>query len=381
MKTLTLIKSGRGGIWAVQQLEQLVRLGIESVVLLPDGPTAEAARRVEGLSVEIVPGPSDVGNLDVLRDWRGHIRRAVDKYRPAVVHSHFVATTLAARFALGRRSGPPVVFQVPGPLHLEQPVTRLIDVRTARRLDHWIAGCKFSAEMLVRGGASRSRVHLAYYAGAADRWDQLPPPPPEAAGVIPSDRVVVGMVAYTYPPRRRFGGRGLKGHEDFIRALEILLEQGAPVFGLLIGGAWAGAEEYVDRLRAEARRRLGDAHLWLDTVPDVLPWYRTIDIAVHPSLSENLGGAAESMRAGVATIATDVGGFPDLIASKELGILIPPMNPEALASAIGRLVNDPARRAAVAGNGRRHALDLLDPRRNAGLVADVLRRVVDESAS
>src|SRR5690606_7987267 len=371
MKTLTLIKSGRGGIWAVQQLEQLVRLGIESVVLLPDGPTAAAARRVEGLSVEIVPGPSDVGNLDVLRDWRGHIRRAVDKYRPAVVHSHFVATTLAARFALGRRSGPPVVFQVPGPLHLEQPVTRLIDVRTARRLDHWIAGCKCAAEMLVRGGASRSRVHLAYYAGAADRWDQLPPPPPEAAGVIPSDRVVVGMVAYTYPPRRRFAGRGLKGHEDFIRALEILLQQGVPVFGLLNGGPWAGAEEYIGKLRDEARRRLGDAHLWLDTVPDALPWYRVIDIAVHPSLSEHLGGAAESMRAGVAAIASRVGGCPALMAGDDLGILVPPMDPSALASAIKQLVLAADRRAAVAANGRRHALELLDPHRNAELVVEV----------
>lgn len=381
MKTLTLIKSGRGGIWAIQQLEQLTRHGIESVVMVPEGPTAEAARRVDGLAVEIVPGPGDMGNIGVLRNWPRQIRHAVDQHRPALIHSHFVATTLAARLALGRRSGPPVVFQVPGPLHLERPVTRMADVRTARRFDHWIAGCRFSADMLVRGGAGRSRVHLAYYAGAADRWHDLPPAPPEAGGLIPRDRVVVGMVAYTYPPRRRFAGRGLKGHEDFIHALEILLQQGLPVFGLLIGGPWAGAEEYIEKLRDEARQRLGDAHLWLDTVPDALPWYRVIDIAVHPSLSENLGGAAESMRAGVATIATRVGGFPDLISGDDLGILVPPMDPSALASAIKQLVLDADRRAAVAANGRRHALELLDPHRNAELVVDVLRRVANVPAS
>src|SRR5690606_37907755 len=114
------------------------------------------------------------------------------------------------------------------------------------------------------------RCAVAYYAGDVGRWEQLPSPSAEGRAVLPFDRAIVGMVAYTYPPRRRFGGRGLKGHEDFIAALQILLGRGVPVHGLLIGGAWAGADEYHAELQSLARAQLGEHHTWMPTVSDVL---------------------------------------------------------------------------------------------------------------
>jgi glycosyltransferase involved in cell wall biosynthesis len=59
----------------------------------------------------------------------------------------------------------------------------------------------------------------------------------------------------------------------------------------------------------------------------------------------------EAIAAGVATLATAVGGIPDLIDAGRTGDLIPPGKPEALAAAMATYIRDPARsRAQGAAN-------------------------------
>jgi glycosyltransferase involved in cell wall biosynthesis len=50
----------------------------------------------------------------------------------------------------------------------------------------------------------------------------------------------------------------------------------------------------------------------------------------------------EAMRAGVPVVATRIGGIPDLVADGETGLLVRPSEAEALASAVSRLLADPA---------------------------------------
>ncbi len=66
--------------------------------------------------------------------------------------------------------------------------------------------------------------------------------------------------------------------------------------------------------------------------------YRELDVAVHPSLSENLGGAGESLAAGVPTITTDIGGFPDIIQDGKTGFLVPVKRPDKIAEAVARVL-------------------------------------------
>ncbi|UCH58434.1 MAG: glycosyltransferase [Anaerolineales bacterium] len=64
-------------------------------------------------------------------------------------------------------------------------------------------------------------------------------------------------------------------------------------------------------------------------------------IFVMPSLSESLGVAAlEAQATGLPVIATNVGGIPEAVLDGETGLLVPPRNISALASAISRLVKD-----------------------------------------
>ena len=75
---------------------------------------------------------------------------------------------------------------------------------------------------------------------------------------------------------------------------------------------------------------------------DVPVLLRNLNLFVMPSVSEGLPLALlEAMSAALPIVATDVGGMPDALGSGAAGVVVPPGNPEALADAIMRLLNDP----------------------------------------
>lgn len=76
-------------------------------------------------------------------------------------------------------------------------------------------------------------------------------------------------------------------------------------------------------------------------VNDVAGYLEKLDIGIICSDSEGLSNALlEYMFKGVATVATDVGGNPELIEHERTGLLVPPNNEQALANAIIRLIED-----------------------------------------
>jgi len=180
------------------------------------------------------------------------------------------------------------------------------------------------------------------------------------------------MVAYMYAPKRYLGqSSGLKGHEDFIDALAQIIQTRNDVVGVFIGGAWNGADAYERRVRDYGRRRCGDAAIFLGTRTDVAALYSDLDVVAHPSHSENVGGAAESLALQVPTVATNVGGFPDLIVNGETGWLVPPRRPDRLADAILDALSNHERSATIAQNGHERARSLFDLGRAATEVRDV----------
>jgi glycosyltransferase involved in cell wall biosynthesis len=75
-----------------------------------------------------------------------------------------------------------------------------------------------------------------------------------------------------------------------------------------------------------------------------------------PSRFEGFGlAAAEAMAAGVPLIAASVGSLPEVLDAPNGGILIPPANPEALASAAEALLDDPVERERLSQSARESA--------------------------
>ena len=79
---------------------------------------------------------------------------------------------------------------------------------------------------------------------------------------------------------------------------------------------------------------------------------------------------------GVPTIATSVGGFPDVVVPGETGWLVPPRDPVALADAIMDVLRDPVASRRMAATGRQRAQRLLDVRENAREIADIYRTIL-----
>jgi len=77
------------------------------------------------------------------------------------------------------------------------------------------------------------------------------------------------------------------------------------------------------------------------------------DVFAAPSLYESFGLIfLEAMRVTVPVVGTTAGGIPEVVAHDETGLLVPPKDPEALAAAIVRLLEDEGDRQRLAAAGR-----------------------------
>lgn len=100
-------------------------------------------------------------------------------------------------------------------------------------------------------------------------------------------------------------------------------------------------------LRPRAQAMLTDAGLeqqtWLpgdrNDIPDLL---RAMDLFVLPSKNEGISNTIlEAMACGLPVIATAVGGNVELVTEGGTGALVPPGDPQALANALKRYIDDP----------------------------------------
>lgn len=379
MRVLQVVKTNRGATWALNQAKHLKELGIEMITVLPDANDGNAVKYKE-LGMGVIAGD---WSLPVTKPWKffarkKEIKQVVKEISPDIIHLHFVTNVLMCRLAL-RKDKTPRVFQVPGPLHLENKITSFAERRTATKSDYWAGACRWTCDEYIKKGIAQDRVFLAYYG--------VPQKSPEQGEDhrilhteynIPDDKKIIAMVSYFYKPKKLLGQkRGLKGHEDFIDAMKIVMERHTDVIPVIIGNAWDGSEHYEQEVKKYARKQLGEQIVFTGYRNDVYRLYPEIDVVVHPSHSENLGGAAESLMLAVPTISSDVGGFPDIVIPRETGCLVKPKNPNDLAEKIAWAINHISEMKVMAEKGQCIVNDLLDLEKTSKVVYDIYNRILN----
>ncbi|MEU3317221.1 glycosyltransferase family 4 protein [Streptomyces sp. NPDC006687] len=256
-----------------------------------------------------------------------------------VVHAHGVRAGMRAALALrGRGRRAPLVVTWHGSAPDAGPLGGL-----GRLLERHVA--RAAAVVL---GSSSDQVDLARRRGARDaRLAAVAVPGLPAVPDAGKTRAELGVVErpLVIAVGSLVAGRGYSVLLDAARAWRVL--EPAPL--LVIAGEGPLRPELARRIREEdlpvrllGRRRDADRLL------------AAADVAVLPSRWEGRSLLAqEALRAGVALVATEVGGIPELVG--DAAVLVPYGDPAALADAVTTLLATPDRRAALALAGRAQA--------------------------
>ena len=143
--------------------------------------------------------------------------------------------------------------------------------------------------------------------------------------------------------------RAEKGHEVLIDAAARVRRVHPDVRFQLVGeGPMRTARE-----RQAHERGISDNVLFLGHREDVPQLLGGSDLFVLPSRTEAFpNGLVEGMAAGLPSIASDVGGIPELLQHGRNGLLVPPGDADALAAAIIRLIDNDAEATALGAAAR-----------------------------
>lgn len=378
MKILQVVKTNRGAAWALNQAKNLKDMGVEIITVLPSDEDGNA-QKYKANGMEVIQGD---WSLPITKPWKffslcKKIRKTVKEVQPDLIHLHFVTNVLMCRLAL-RKDKTPRLFQVPGPLHLESGLTNFAERVTATKADHWAGACKKTCAIYEDKGISSDRIHLAYYGVPHKEASQGEPKNILRSQFnIPEDAIIVAMVSYFYKPKKYLGQkRGIKGHEDFIDAMKEVMEKHPKVVPVVIGNAWDGAEAYENEVKEYAKAALGEKIIFTGYRSDVYDIYPEIDLVVHPSHSENLGGAAESLMLAVPTVSSDVGGFPDIVIPGKTGCLVKAKDPKDLAEKINWAVENQEEMKDMAIKGQALVNELLDLDNTAAKIYEVYSKIL-----
>jgi glycosyltransferase involved in cell wall biosynthesis len=272
----------------------------------------------------------------------------------------------------------PLLFQVPGPLHLENIMTSMIDIYGARKLDYWCASCYWTKQRYLSLGVPSGRVFNVPYGPEIEIFSPVEKNFAREILGLDKDKKIIGMVAYFYPPRFWLGyTRGIKGHEDLIDAMSICLKKRQDIICLMVGGPYnKRAINYMEKVRKYAKNKCDNKILFLGERHDIPLILAALDIVVVPSLSENFGGTVEALLMEKPVIATNVGGIPEIIRDKETGILIPPKSPYNLAKAILYLLENERGSELMGKSGRLLVKQLFDLKKLAKEILLVYQKIL-----
>ena len=309
---------------------------------------------VAGVPYDRLPAPRDVDPVLLART----VRLARSR-RPDIVHTHLVhadvygaAAAVAAGSVLVSTKHNDDPFRI-GPFrHVERALTR----RASKVICITSSLERFNVEQV---GLPVSKLTVIHYG-----LDRLPEAwgPPGGPELPPDARILLAISR-------------LERQKGLDVAIEALAEIRArhPQAVLLVLGVGSLEQEL---LALAGDRGVADAVYLPWRVGDVTAWLHRAELLVHPARWEGFGLALlEAMLAGLPVVASEVSSIPEIVVGGETGLLVPPDDVEALASALETLLSDPALRAAYGSAG----LERAHRKFSVGRMAEQTERVYAEA--
>jgi colanic acid/amylovoran biosynthesis glycosyltransferase len=115
---------------------------------------------------------------------------------------------------------------------------------------------------------------------------------------------------------------------------------------------------------------------------DVLEYYKQADVFALSSVAEGVPVVLmEAMAMGIPCVAPMITGIPELIRNDVDGLLVTPADPDAIADAISRLMDDPGLRARLSQSARMRVADRYNLPANTELLAGTFRAYLTNQRS
>ena len=365
----------------VRLAEPLARRGWETAIAIPDEPgTAGPRLRSVGVELEELP----LGRLRAdprllpafARSFRPTVRaldEAMGRTGASLVQIGGLVNPHAAFAA--RRHGAAVVWQIldagsPAPL-------RRAAMLLVRR---YADAVMFDGEALIGAHGGRTSLSMPTFtyippvdtdsfAPSAERRTRLR----QKLG-IPEAAPLVGTVSHLTP---------LKALENFLGAASRIAAVRPDTRFVVVGSAPQSHAAYGEQIqRQSAELALPHPILFAGARDDVECWYAAMDVHLITSRSEGTTTTAlEAQACGVPVVATYVGAVHEVVGDGVTGLLVPPGAPAAIAEATLRLLDDPARRAAMGRAARALAVEQFGLETAAELRARIYESALAHAAS
>lgn len=263
--------------------------------------------------------------------------RFIRKERFDIVHTHISKAGILGRFAAWLARTPIVVHTIHTfAFHDFQPKWKnwlyiMLERIAARMTYRLVAVSSLNIDKSLQYNIGQSEQFSTIYSGIELSKFELPDFDPEAyrlqLGLDP-DRPIVGVVG-----RLTFQ----KNPTCFVRAVSLLADRYPDVQFVLVGDG--ELREEVEQLRDALG--LKERLILLGHRADTPQIFSCLDIVAHTSFYEGMGRVfAEAMACSKPIVATDVDGVAEAVDGIERGLLVPPNDPEALAEALSRLLDD-----------------------------------------
>ena len=212
---------------------------------------------------------------------------------------------------------------------------------TSRRVHAIVAVCESIKRDLVATGVPAQKIEVIYSATDVARFH-----PGLDGGPI---RRELGLAPEHFLITQ-IGVRSWRGWPDVLDAMARLAPETPRARLLFVGAPPPRVAELGERAR---ERGLDGRVLVLGHREDIPQILTASDVVVDASYAG--AGLTGSIREALAcerpVVATDLAGMPELVIEGETGLLVPPRDPEALAQALGRVIENPTWAQAMARAG------------------------------
>ena len=306
-------------------------------VLVAHGEGELYRRALEGPDLIALAPRNEV---DLSTAWK--LSRIIRQWKPEIVHAHDPHAVSMAALALS--------FAAP------EPCPRLIASRRVdfhlqkhsfsrwkyRQVDLFIAASNAIRDVLVHDGIRAELIVVVHDGIDVAKLGRLPPLDIRAELWLPHGAPIIVNVAALVPH---------KGHKYLVQAMTHVVREVPDAHVVIFGEG---------ELRAMLERQIRELHLEKHVQlagfrPDVLQLVKTADLFVMSSVTEGLGSTVlDAMAMKLAVVGTRAGGIPEAVVDGTTGVLVPPAHAGDLASAMVRLLKNPALRTRMGEAGLTH---------------------------